>query len=159
MNKMPGVVYFIASSDPPRCKIGYTAGDPNKRLRALQSGSPLKLGIYCAIEGSPATEKIFHETFAPLRVHGEWFDIKGKLLDFLLCMVDDALQRRPASWQTVFEAAEAVILADAPIRDGDDPTEYLASANTQPWEWFRSALADLDAEIDAEIEREGETVQ
>jgi hypothetical protein len=153
-----GLVYFIASSDPPRCKIGYTAGDPNKRLAALQSGSPSKLGIYCAFKGSMETEKLFHKTFAPLRVHGEWFEVKYKLLDFLLCMMDAALTRHEASWNDVFDAAEIVILADAPFKETDDKDEYLASADTSPWEWFRQALAELDAQI-AEADRLTETVQ
>jgi hypothetical protein len=148
MSKMPGLVYFIATTEgPTRCKIGYTTGNPQARLRNLQCGSPVPLGIYCALEGNMETEKRFHETFAPLRVHGEWFDVKGKLLDFLLCLLDDAETRKSADWVRVLEAVELVILADGPIRETDDKEEYMASANTGPWEWMREALAREDAEI------------
>lgn len=142
------VVYFIASSESgiERCKIGFTTGDPNKRLAALQSGSPTRLGIYCAIPGSKATEKLFHDTFSPLRLHGEWFAVRHKLLDFLLVLMDSAMERRPADWLEVFEAIELVVLADGPIKAQDDKDEYLASANTEPWEWMRLALAQADAE-------------
>lgn len=146
MKKKNGLVYFIASSVPPRCKIGFTAGDPNKRLRALQSGSPVKLGIYCAFEGSQETEKLFHKTFAPLCTHGEWFEVRHKLLDFLLCLMDAALSRHEASWNDVFEAVEVVVLAEEPIKETDDKEEYLASADTRPWEWMRQELARIDAE-------------
>lgn len=133
-------------------KIGFTTGDPMHRLRNLQCGSPVKLGIYTAFAGNRAMEKMLHETFAPLRLHGEWFSVKGKLRDFLMCLHDDAMTRRPADPVHVLEAVEVVILADAPIRDEDDPEEYLASANTKPWEWMRQALAEIDA-------AEGDTLQ
>ena len=131
-------------------KIGYTNGDPVARLKNLQTGSPLPLGIYTAIDGNRETEKRFHQTFAPLRIHGEWFSVKGKLLDFLLCLLDDANARRPASWVTVFEAVELVILATEPLRESDDRDEYLASADAAPWEWMREQLAIIDAEIESD---------
>jgi hypothetical protein len=147
--KLDGLVYFVVTSQedgPLRCKIGYTKGEPQKRLQALQCGSPAKLSIYCAFAGNKATEKRFHDTFAPLRLHGEWFEVKGKLQDFMIALLDDAMTRRPADWTNVLIAVEVVILADEPIRDTDDKDEYLASANTEPWEWMREALAAIDAE-------------
>jgi hypothetical protein len=148
-----GIVYFVAArnGDAARVKIGFTRGDPTARLRNLQCGSPLPLGIYTAIEGDERVEKLFHQTFAPVRLHGEWFEVKGKLLDFMLCLMDDALERKPADWVHVLEAVELVILATEPIRDTDDPEEYLASADTTPWEWMREALAAEDAK-DATIQ-------
>lgn len=143
-----GMVYFITSSHGGeiRVKIGYTASDPMDRLRNLQCGSPVPLGIYTAFDGDKETERRFHETFAPLRLHGEWFLMKGKLRDFMLVLLDDANSRRPANWTHILEAVELVILAEEPIRDDDDPAEYMASANTRPWEWMREALAAADAE-------------
>lgn len=145
---MRGLVYFITfrHGADVRVKIGYTSGDPNARLRNLQCGSPLPLGIYTAFDGDKATERRFHDTFAPLRLHGEWFAMKGKLRDFLLCLYDEAIERRPAKWVSVFEAVEMVILASEPIRDDDDPEEYMASADAGPWEWMREALAESDAQ-------------
>jgi hypothetical protein len=142
------MVYFIAATqgDDVRVKIGFTRGEPADRLRSLQCGSPLPLGIYTAFEGDKATERLFHKTFAPLRLHGEWFAMKGKLRDFMICLMDDAMTRRPADWIHVLEAVEIVILADAPIRDDDDPAEYMASADMSPWEGMRQCLAEMDAE-------------
>lgn len=152
-----GFVYFIGASNGSEAmvKIGFTAGDPQDRLRNLQCGSPLKLGIYTAFEGSQETEKLFHKTFAPLCIHGEWFQVKLKLFDFMTVLMEDALTRRPADPVHVLEAVELVILAEEPIRDEDDKDEYLASADTSPWEWMRQALAEYYAEIEAE----GATVQ
>lgn len=150
-----GLVYFIVTpgTELMRCKIGFTAGEPNKRLQALQGGSPLKLAIYCAFDGTKETEKLFHQTFAPLRVHGEWFDLKGKLLDFLLCLMDDAETRRPADWVNVLSAIEAVVLAEGPFRKDDQstPEEYAASADPSHWKWMADILAIEDAE--------GQTIQ
>ncbi len=148
MSKKKGLVYFIVShhGDDVRVKIGFTAGDPQARLRNLQCGSPVELAIFTAFEGSQETEKLFHATFAPLRLHGEWFAMKGKLRDFMLCLVEQALTRRPADWTAVFEAVEAVILSDEAIRDDDDHEEYMASADASHWEWMRLALAEADAE-------------
>lgn len=148
MSNLDGLVYFITSrhGDEIRVKIGFTKGDPTDRLRNLQCGSPVPLAIYMAFEGNKATEKIFHDTFAPLRLHGEWFEMKGKLRDFMLCLHEQAMKRRPADWIAIYEAVELVILATEPIRDDDDPDHYLASANTRPWEWMRQALAEADAD-------------
>jgi hypothetical protein len=148
VSKKQGLVYFIASVQEKevRVKIGFTRGDPMARLRNLQCGSPFPLGIYTAFSGDEATEKLFHRTFAPLRLHGEWFEMKGKLRDFLICLFDDAMERKPADWDHVFEAIQVVILATEPIRDDDDPEEYMGSANMEPWEWMHAALAEADAE-------------
>jgi hypothetical protein len=147
MKQKTGLVYFVSSTvgGVARVKIGFTRGDPTARLRALQCGSPLPLGIYTAFEGDERMEKAFHQTFAPLRLHGEWFEVKGKLLDFLLCLMDDAMERKPANMVHVLEVVELVILATEPIRETDDPEEYLASADTSPWEWMRKLLAEEDA--------------
>ena len=152
--KPDGLVYFIASvhGDDVRVKIGYTKGDPNQRLRNLQCGSPMPLGIYTAFPGNRETEKRFHETFAPLRLHGEWFAMKGKLRDFMICLHDDAMTRQPADMVHVLEAVELVILADEPIRDDDDPEEYIASADMGAWEDFRRALEAHDRALEAEAQ-------
>lgn len=143
-----GLVYLITCShgDETRVKIGFTRGEPADRLRNLQCGSPLPLGIYTAFPGTKETERLLHRTFAPLRLHGEWFVMRGKLRDFMLCLLEDAQTRRPADPVHVLEAVEIVILADAPIRDDDDPAEYMASADASPWEWMRQALAEADAD-------------
>jgi hypothetical protein len=151
MKKDVGLVYFVVTVGEPnvRVKIGHTRGDVNSRLRNLQCGSPVPLAVYMAFDGTQDTERAFHRTFAPLRMHGEWFAMKGKLRDFMICLMPDAEQRRPADWVHVLEAVELVILANEPIRDDDDHEEYMASADTSAWEWMRALLAADDAEIDA----------
>lgn len=90
---MSGYVYFITpeaifhrpENDEVRLvKIGYTGGDPNARLSALQCGSPIPLVLHSYIDGSPELEKAFHAAFAQHRMLGEWFAICHKLFDLLV---------------------------------------------------------------------------
>lgn len=92
-----GYVYFIApeawflrqrDADEVRVKIGYTKHDPKLRLDALQSGSPVSLQVIAYIDGSVALERDFHNAFANLGSHGEWFFIKGKLRELLYSLED-----------------------------------------------------------------------
>jgi hypothetical protein len=77
------VVYFIACDRLGVVKIGFSRGDPRKRLSALQVGCPLPLRLVGAVEATPADEARFHESFATLRLVGEWFRVSGKLQDLL----------------------------------------------------------------------------
>ena len=52
-------------------KIGKSI-DPERRLKVMQSGSPIKLKIVAVLEGD--FEKEYHDRFKHLKVHGEWFE-------------------------------------------------------------------------------------
>lgn len=85
-----GFVYFIAPEAALHreeydslVKIGFTRGNPHDRLRNLQTGSPLRLVLWAYIDGTPELEKAFHDAFAELQSHGEWFFVLFKLWDFL----------------------------------------------------------------------------
>lgn len=89
---MSGFVYFIAPEallhrdERDSCrvvKIGYTKGHPRQRLNALQTGSPAPLVLWAFTPGPEALEKAFHEAFAGLRSHGEWFFAYSKLRHLL----------------------------------------------------------------------------
>lgn len=64
-------VYFIGA-DVGCVKIG-EALDPDRRLRTLQSGSPVQLRILATTFGGPVLERDYHRKFAAHRLHGEWF--------------------------------------------------------------------------------------
>ena len=71
-------VYVIAPSPAGPCKIGFS-GDPDRRLRQLQTGYPGRLHLhhvqpFCATR-APMMEKIVHQTVAYRRKSGEWFDL------------------------------------------------------------------------------------
>lgn len=89
---MNGFVYFITPEavlhrqpdDEGRVvKIGFTKSRPEKRLSALQTGCPLPLKLWAYCEGTYELERAFHETFAELRLHGEWFMVADKLRGLL----------------------------------------------------------------------------
>lgn len=69
-----GWVYFISDGNG-NMKIGFTAADPTERLRALQTGSAVKLRIEGVVHGSPEKERLLHRKFADRRREGEWFQL------------------------------------------------------------------------------------
>lgn len=87
---MNGNVYFIAQEgalhghvDSPLVKIGFTSGDPLKRLKTFEGGSPVTLELLTFIEGTQRLERAFHVTFSRLWTHREWFLLDAKLFAFL----------------------------------------------------------------------------
>jgi hypothetical protein len=76
--RRPAWIYFISDGD--RVKIGYTARNPHRRLKQLQTGSSRRLYLLAAMPGTMADERALHERFASLRVSGEWFAIEPALL-------------------------------------------------------------------------------
>lgn len=76
---MTGWVYFIAASDLDLVKIGTSRAHPDKRLAALQTGSPALLDLISAIPGGRNLEQRMHRAFADLREHGELFRLEGRL--------------------------------------------------------------------------------
>jgi DNA-binding Xre family transcriptional regulator len=75
-------VYFVQQGDNGPIKIGVT-NNVNKRLTALQGGSPVPLKLLVTFDGDQAFEAFLHRKFAHLRVHNEWFKPARELLDFI----------------------------------------------------------------------------
>lgn len=67
-------VYLIGSPGSPLVKIGWT-DNPKRRLRNLQTGSPVPLQLLALFEGGSIVEAELHRRFADRRRHGEWFDL------------------------------------------------------------------------------------
>lgn len=92
-----GWVYFIACHETGRIKIGFTKGDPIKRVRALQTGCSTELGLIAQHPGTPETERLLHERFKERRLHREWFQISDELrayiIDALWAMSEFALRQ------------------------------------------------------------------
>lgn len=71
-----GGVYFVQAADDRDglIKIGYASESVQKRLAALQTGSPMRLRLLGVIvDVPPDVEKRLHRRFASAREHGEWF--------------------------------------------------------------------------------------
>jgi hypothetical protein len=69
------MIYYIACSATERVKIGYTRGEPEVRLKQLQTGSAAELRLVACHGGSVEDERSLHEEFAEYRLRGEWFEM------------------------------------------------------------------------------------
>lgn len=70
-------IYVIKESDSTEIvKIGFS-GNPERRLKQLQTGHPKPLDLYHKEEVNPglvkALERVIHRTLAHKRKNGEWF--------------------------------------------------------------------------------------
>jgi uncharacterized protein YozE (UPF0346 family) len=82
-----GYVYFISSKKNLEIKIGFTAGQVEKRLKSLQTAHPYKLQLITKIPGTPEYEKSLHERFSKFRLEGEWFKSDPDLLAFIAVII------------------------------------------------------------------------
>ncbi len=78
-----GCVYFIKSEGTKAIKIGFTAGQVERRLSSLQTAHPYKLKLLATIPGARENEKSLKEQFARYRLEGEWFEPHPDLLAFI----------------------------------------------------------------------------
>ena len=78
-----GYCYFIGAPMANVIKIGFTREQPDGRLEALRAGSPCRLVPLGAIRGRRDYERALHVAFSPFRLHGEWFDADGSLLEYI----------------------------------------------------------------------------
>ena len=90
----PGYVYLVQAVGTDRFKIGRAINVPN-RLRALQTGSPLKIRyVYHAyVRNMNLCEMELHHKFSEQREIGEWFTLTQKDVEFcifLMRLVQDA---------------------------------------------------------------------
>lgn len=114
----PGCIYYILSGETGRIKIGFTNSDPNKRLKALQTGSPTKLGIIAWHPGTMETEQRLHQQFHADRLHGEWFDFSDDLIVHLyqVFTIAIAIHREAGvedpAWATIGKTRIDEMLAD-----------------------------------------------
>ena len=74
------VTYFVGEAHhiPSTIKIG-KASDIAKRLSQIQTGYPDKLRAWALVSGDH--EARYHRMFARYRLHGEWFQLSGEIID------------------------------------------------------------------------------
>lgn len=82
--KVPSFVYFIATRPPrgKKIKIGF-ATNVHKRLKALQTSSPVKLQLVLSFPGTRQDEQALHKRFAEHRMEGEWFRWCKAIADYI----------------------------------------------------------------------------
>lgn len=106
----PGWVYVVQGIDGGPFKVGYTR-DLDKRLRALQSSSPVRLHVVKKIEGCKQTEQRLHALLESYRLHGEWFDATSATASILRFAIGRAVPIKtgaPNLAQLVIKLARAV---------------------------------------------------
>ena len=129
-----GYVYAIRSDATEAVKIGFSAS-PIRRLRQLQTGSPDRLRILCAIPALQEYESTLHTMFAARRKHGEWFDDADREVSSTLI-------------------GTAAFMRRAGLTIGD--IEHLAECQSSPSDHRKSARARLE-HADA-LEAEGQII-
>ena len=89
------VVYFIKAKGSNLVKIGKSINF-EKRLRSLQTMSPLPLCKLAVLNGYTERERDLHKKFSKYREHGEWFIYSAEIKRFLESNKEDeecALER------------------------------------------------------------------
>lgn len=81
------MIYYIACTATERLKIGYTQGEPEVRLKQLQTGSAADLRLMACHSGTLDDERQLHTKFASQRLRGEWFEMSEDLLEHLSMIV------------------------------------------------------------------------
>jgi hypothetical protein len=81
------MIYYIACTATHRVKIGYTSGEPEVRLKQLQTGSASSLRLIACHPGSSTDEREIHARLAASRVRGEWFETSEDVLSYISAAV------------------------------------------------------------------------
>lgn len=84
-------IYFIQAENGP-IKIG-RAVNVERRLAALQVGSPVPLKLMTTAQGTFRLERQLHDQFNHLRLHGEWFRPDRELMALIERIVSDPAAR------------------------------------------------------------------
>lgn len=133
-----GYVYFVAPEallhrdeldEGTQVKIGFTRGNPLVRLSALQTGSPLPLKLWAYVQGSKELESAFHETFAEMRSHGEWFYVSSKLYDFMGYLGEEPHTGNLITREQMAVAIFDCLIPDRPSHPSHDENLWRVSAD------------------------------
>jgi hypothetical protein len=87
-------IYFVQPEGGGPIKIG-RAEDPEARLKALQTGSPVRLKLCRFVDAPVEWEARLHDVFAEWRSHGEWFRAHPALARLGDCIPDPEIEDSP----------------------------------------------------------------
>ncbi len=82
-------IYFLYSKELNRVKIG-KADYPHRRHNEIKGMSPTSLECLVVEKyGGVNRERELHEQFNEYKHHGEWFNVEGKLADFIKTKINN----------------------------------------------------------------------
>lgn len=138
--RLGSFVYFIGcnwgNSSQLRVKIGFTSRHPLERAGDFQPGSPGELDVLFYMPGDMGLERKFHATFAPCRIHNEWFHPYGLMDRFVRRLMRDGNgARSPTDFALVQLAMFEEVYDWAPSPHVDeDFIELEQSADREHWD-------------------------
>jgi hypothetical protein len=87
-------VYVAHLTGTNLVKIGFTKGDPAKRVKDWSTGSPAEVKILRVLPGGRSLEKALHNQFADCRIRvgggHEWFEASAQMCEQFAIYVDGA---------------------------------------------------------------------
>ncbi|MGL6342712.1 MAG: GIY-YIG nuclease family protein [Waterburya sp.] len=75
-----GFIYLLETEE--FYKIGFSSVSGESRIKALQTGNPLKISFVSEFAAQANVEKEIHQKFRAFRVKGEWFRKNTRILKF-----------------------------------------------------------------------------
>lgn len=108
---MAGRIYLILSPAMNAVKIGYTKGDPLKRMAQLQTGAADELQLIDCRRGCLAQEGMYHEAFKDWHIRGEWFHWSKQLHQIFARVSDlsNGIPTKPPMTECGFDALKLTV--------------------------------------------------
>jgi hypothetical protein len=114
---MTGFIYAIRCMG--RVKIGFST-DPFRRFFGIKTSSPDSCVLLGYEAGDMAREAELHERFKHYRTHGEWFELKGPVAEYVVQMEHvPATLRFPDLRQSASLACSSEILEQSKASQND----------------------------------------
>lgn len=135
-------IYFIRVGRV--VKIGYTEGDPQFRLAALQTGNHRKLRLLLSIPGEVADERRLHRKFERYRITGEWFTYSRPIRSLVRTLSGIELAE-PDLDEPIWEPGDEVVA----VSNDSDPSLLGRIRTVWPQDSDRAAAADLAVSLGA----------
>ena len=108
-----GSVYVVHAVGTPRYKIGWSV-DVDKRINSLKTGCPYPVYVVTSIPTcDEKLEQKLHNMYQSYRVHGEWFELPDRAVEFLsgademmISRADTANEMLKFNWAVIMDPSK-----------------------------------------------------
>lgn len=107
-------VYFLQAGVGGPIKIGFTKGNPENRIRALQVASPVKLILIGTANGNNLEEKLLHFHLCGHRLIGEWFHPAPQVMEAIANAMKGEFPRKPKVEQPPKKSIAVAVIIPKP---------------------------------------------